>query len=67
MLLAALLMAELVWVVSRAVGDNSGAGAAARVVIGSVVGIAVYLGVLTLLRSPELASARRQIGPSLRP
>ncbi len=41
-------MAELVWVVSRAVGGNSGAGAAARVVIGSVVGIAVYLGVLTL-------------------
>ena len=39
-------MAEVVWLVSRAVGGNSGTGAVARVLVGSVVGLAVYLGVL---------------------
>ena len=57
MLLAAVLMAELVWVISRAVGGNSGAGAAVRVMVGSVVGIAVYLGVLA---APALARAGRR-------
>ena len=32
---------------------------------GTVVGIAVYLGVLALLRSPELAAARRLVGRSI--
>ena len=62
MLLAAVLMAELVWLVTRLVGGTSGLEAAARVVVGGIVGVVAYLGVLALLRSPELAAARRQIG-----
>jgi putative peptidoglycan lipid II flippase len=60
MLLAAVLMAEVVWLVTRVVGGTSGVGAAVRVVVGGVVGVAAYLGVLALLRSPELEAARRQ-------
>jgi putative peptidoglycan lipid II flippase len=63
MLLASLLMAEIVWLTAQAVGGNSGAGALARVVAGTVVGIAVYLIVLVLLRSPELEAARGRIRP----
>jgi len=65
MLLASVLMAEIVWFVSRAVGANSGVGAAVRVLAGTVVGVAVYVGVLALLRSPELAAARRLVGRSI--
>jgi putative peptidoglycan lipid II flippase len=65
MLLASVLMAEIVWLVGRAVGANSGVGAAVRVLAGTVVGVAVYLGVLALLRSPELAAARRLVGRSI--
>ena len=65
MLLASLLMAEIVWFVSRAVGANSGVGAVVRVLAGTVVGVAVYVGVLALLRSPELAAARRLVGRSI--
>jgi putative peptidoglycan lipid II flippase len=65
MLLASVFMAEIVWLVVRAVGDNSGAGAVVRVVVGSVVGLAVYVGALWLLRSPELMAARDQLGRRL--
>jgi putative peptidoglycan lipid II flippase len=65
MLLASMLMAEIVWLVTRAVGANSGVGAAARVVAGSIVGVGVYLGVLALLRSPEIAAVRRLLGRSI--
>jgi putative peptidoglycan lipid II flippase len=66
MLLAAVLMAEVVWFVARAVGSNSGAGALARVLAGTLAGIVTYLAVLMLLRSPELAAARDRIGPRVR-
>ena len=60
MALASLVMAEATWLVARAVGSNSGSGAVVRVVVGTVVGGAVYLGTLLLLRAPELdALARR--------
>jgi putative peptidoglycan lipid II flippase len=52
--LAGLVMAEAVWAVARKVGANSGTGSVLRVVVGTVVGIVVYLGVLALLRAPEL-------------
>jgi len=65
MLLASVFMAEIVWLVARAVGDNSGVGAVARVVVGSIVGLAVYVGALWLLRSPELIAARDQLGRRL--
>ena len=65
MLLAALLMAEAVWLVTRQLGGNSGLAAAGRVAAGTVVGIAVYFGVLALLRSPEIAAARRLVSRRL--
>jgi putative peptidoglycan lipid II flippase len=67
MLLAALAMAEVVWFVARAVGGNSGAGALARVLAGTLAGVVTYLGVLVLLRSPELAAARHRLWRSGRP
>lgn len=54
MLLASVVMAEVVWVVARNVGGNVGAGAMVRVAAGSVVGAAVYVGMLMVLRAPEL-------------
>jgi putative peptidoglycan lipid II flippase len=62
MLLAAVLMAEIVWLVTRLVGGTSGLEAAVRVVVGTLVGVVAYVGVLALLRSPELDAARRQFG-----
>ena len=44
MALAALAMAEAVWLVTRNIGGNAGAGAVGRVVVGTVVGIVVYVG-----------------------
>jgi hypothetical protein len=49
-----------VWLVTRLVGGTSGLEAAVRVMVGGLVGVASYLGVLVLLRSPELDAARRQ-------
>lgn len=61
MLIAAVLMAEAVWVVTRAVGSDSGGGALARLVVGGVVGLVVYAGVLLALRAPELGWLRRRL------
>jgi putative peptidoglycan lipid II flippase len=59
MLLASIFMAEVVWVVVRALGSNTGAGAVARVVAGVLAGIVTYFGTLLLLRAPELTAAKR--------
>jgi putative peptidoglycan lipid II flippase len=64
MLLAAALMAEAVWLVTQQFGGNEGAGAWARVVVGGLVGVGVYLGVLFALRAPELDWVRRRILPA---
>jgi putative peptidoglycan lipid II flippase len=61
MVLAALLMGEAVWFVSRQVGGDTGADAALRLVVGTLVGAAVYLGLLLALRVPELDFLRRQL------
>jgi len=61
MILAAVLMAETVWLVTQQVGGNSGTDAVVRLVTGSVVGIAVYLGVLFALGVPELDAVRRRL------
>jgi hypothetical protein len=61
MLLAAAVMGEVVWLVARAVGTNSGAGAASRLVVGGLSGIAVYVGLLVALGAPELAAARDRL------
>ncbi len=54
MTLASLIMAEVVWLVARVVGDNDGAGAVLRVAAGTVVGAIVYVGMLLVLKAPEL-------------
>ncbi len=61
MLLAAVLMAEAVWVVARAVGGDTGLDAVVRVTVGGVTGIVVYLGVLFALRVPELDAVRSRL------
>jgi hypothetical protein len=54
-------MAELVWFAARGVGSNQGAGALARVGVGVVVGTATYVGVLVLLRAPEIDVLRSRL------
>ena len=64
MVLAAALMAEAVWLVTQKVGGNTGADAVVRLLVGGVVGAAVYLGVLMLLQVPELDAVRRRLRPT---
>ena len=61
MLIAAALMGEVVWLVARQVGGNSGTDAVLRLVVGAIIGSAVYLGILVALRAPELDAARRRL------
>jgi putative peptidoglycan lipid II flippase len=61
MVLAAVLMAEAVWLVTRVVGGNEGVDAVVRLVVGAVVGVVVYLGVLLALRVPELDAVRTRL------
>ena len=61
--LAALVMAEVVWLVAGSVGANSGSGALVRVVVSTIVGAATYVGVLLALGSPELKEVRSHLGP----
>ena len=58
MALASLVMAEVVWVVARMVGENAGSGAWVRVGVSTLVGAAVYVAMLTLLQVPELTQLR---------
>ncbi len=62
--LAALVMAEVVWVVARVVGENAGSGAVVRVVVSTIVGTATYLGMLLVLKSPELDDVRSRLRPA---
>ncbi|MBI4883698.1 MAG: murein biosynthesis integral membrane protein MurJ [Actinobacteria bacterium] len=61
MTLAAAIMAEAAWAVARVVGGNAGLAALLRVVVSGVVGIAVYLGVLLILRAPELQELKSRL------
>ena len=61
MILAAILMAEAVWLVTQQVGGNTGIDAVVRIVVGTAIGTAVYVGVLMALRSPELDWVRRRL------
>jgi putative peptidoglycan lipid II flippase len=60
-LLASVLMGEAVWLVARSVGGDVGLDAAVRVVVGTLVGIIVYLAALIALRAPELEDVRRRL------
>lgn len=61
MVLAAVVMAEVMWAVARLVGSNDGLGAMARVSVAGVAGIVVYLGLLTLMGVSELAQIRSRL------
>jgi putative peptidoglycan lipid II flippase len=63
MLIAAALMAEVVWLVSRQIGGNVGIDALLRVVLGALIGLAVYLGVLYAMGAPELDAVRHRLRP----
>ena len=64
MLIAAALMAEVVWLVTQQVGGNVGVDALVRVVVGALIGLAVYLGLLYAMGAPELDAVRRRLRPS---
>ncbi len=61
MLLAAVLMAEAMWFVTRNVDDDTGWSALGQIVVGGGVGVVVYLAVAFALRIPELDWVRRRI------
>jgi putative peptidoglycan lipid II flippase len=56
--LAATVTGEAAWLGSRLVGSDSGAGAIPRIIVGTGVGIVVYLATLAFLKAPELRSVR---------
>ncbi len=64
MSLAAAVMGEAAWVVARAVGGNSGFPALVRVGVAGTVGVGVYVGVLALLKAPELQALRSKFRPA---
>lgn len=61
MVLAALVMAEAMWVVARFVGGDAGSEALVRVVVAGLVGLVVYVAVLVVLGTPEIDSLRNRI------
>jgi putative peptidoglycan lipid II flippase len=61
--LAALVMTEIVWVVARSIGANSGPDAVLRVVVATLVGTATYVAMLVVLQSPELDDVRSRVRP----
>ncbi|TPW11966.1 MAG: hypothetical protein FD127_2923 [Acidimicrobiaceae bacterium] len=61
MALAAVVMAEAMWLLADRVGGNTGVGALLRVAFAGTAGIAIYLGLLVVLRVPELHELRTRI------
>jgi putative peptidoglycan lipid II flippase len=61
MLVAALVMAEVLWLVARAVGANAGLEALLRVTVAGVAGLVAYVVVLAILRVPELDQLRGRL------
>ena len=61
MFVAALVMAEIVWVVGRAVGGNTGVEALLRVTVAGLAGLVAYVVVLAILRVPELDQLRGRL------
>jgi putative peptidoglycan lipid II flippase len=59
--LAAVLMAEAVWLTTRVVGSDAGAGAWVRVVVGVVVGVVVYVSVLALQQDADVRRVRELV------
>jgi putative peptidoglycan lipid II flippase len=61
MLVATAVAAEVTWLVASHVGAASDGGSFIRVVVGAVVGIGAYVGVLAALRAPELTALKARL------
>lgn len=61
MVVAGALCGEAAWFVARQVGDNTGAGAVARLTAGGVAGLVVYVIVLVALQAPEVTAIARRV------
>jgi putative peptidoglycan lipid II flippase len=61
MVVAAVLAGEVVWLVTRGLGGTTGTEALLRLVVGGVVGIVAYVGLLAAQRAPELAAIQDRI------
>ena len=62
MLLAAVLMAEAIWLATHGMSSDTGIRAVAQLVVGGLVGLVVYVAVLIALRAPELDWIQRRLG-----
>jgi hypothetical protein len=62
MLLAAVLMAEAIWLATHGMSSDTGFSAVAQLVVGGLVGLVVYVAVLIALRAPELDWIQRRLG-----
>jgi len=59
--LAAIVAGEVAWLVSQAVGSDSGTGALARVAAGSLAGSLTYILLLSFLQVPEVGQLVRRL------
>lgn len=60
-LLASIVAAEVMWVVARLVGGNEGLGAVVRLLAAGTTGLAVYVGLVTVLGVRELGELVRRV------
>jgi putative peptidoglycan lipid II flippase len=60
-LLATLLMAEAMWLVTHDAPADHGWDALLQLLVGGVVGLVVYIAVLLVLRTPELGGLARRL------
>src|SRR5680860_1182328 len=67
MLLAAVLMAEAMWFVTRNADGDAGWSALGQIAVGGIVSIVVYLAAAFVLRIPELDQLRRRLPGVSRP
>jgi len=61
MIVAAAAMGESVWFITRNVGGNVGVDALLRLVVGAVVGVIVYFGLLATMAAPEIDALKRRL------
>ena len=60
-LLAAVLMAEAMWVVVHDAPDEHGWQVVPELLVGGLVGLVVYVAVLLVLRVPEMSGLARRL------
>jgi putative peptidoglycan lipid II flippase len=60
-LLAVVLMAEAMWLVTRNAPSNHGWDALVQITVAGIAGLAVYVAVLLVLRTPELGGLARRL------